>query len=383
LYQKIAELVSSGMKPNAILFVNFEDGRLDGMDGRQLRELIEEYFKIFPQYRAEGCVFMFDEIHVVDGWQNVIRTVLDQEKAQVYLSGSSAKMLSTEIATNLRGRSLAVEVFPFSFSEFLLQKGIPHSNINTSSAEVRSQIQHQLRSYLTQGGFPEVTNLEPNFSNQILQNYVDTVILRDVVERHNITSINPLRQLTLQILRNPSNLMSINKFHGDMRARAIPISKDTLYAIFGHLEDSYLFQSISIHSSSDRVRQTNPHKVYPIDTGIALAFARSSDRDIGKILETATFLGLRRICKNIDYFYTKDGYKVDFILGGSQIEDHLVQSCSQMDAPETRDRELRALRSGMKEKGQKVAWIVSLEQEEIEKKNLMEPYLLFLHGSSF
>ena len=117
---------------------------------------------------------MFDEIQVVDGWQKVIRTVLDQEKAQGYLSGSLAKMLCTEIATNFRGRSLAFEVFPFSFSEFLLQKGIPHSNINTSSAEVRSQIQHQLRSYLTQGGFPEVTNLEPYFSNQILQNFVDT-----------------------------------------------------------------------------------------------------------------------------------------------------------------------------------------------------------------
>ena len=209
--------------------------------------------------------------------------------------------------------------------------------------------------------------MEPYFSNQILQNYIDTLILRDVVERHNITSINPLRHLTLQILRNPSNLMSINNFHEDVRARGNPISKVTLYAIFWHLEDAYLFQNISIHSSSERVRQTNPRKVYSIDTGLALAFARSSDRDIGKILETTTFLCLCRICKNIDYFYTKDGHEVDFILGGSQFEDHLVQSCAQMDAPETRDRELRAFRSGMKEKGQKVAWIVSLEQEEVVK----------------
>lgn len=94
--------------------------------------------------------------------------------------------------------------------------------------------------------------------------------------------------------------MNINKFLGDMRARGIPISKDTLYATFGHIEDAYLFQSICIHFSLERVRQTNSRKVYPIDKGLALAFASSSDRDIRKILETATFLCLRRIYKYID-----------------------------------------------------------------------------------
>ncbi len=367
LYQKITELIRSGINPNAILLVNFEDDRLNGMDGRQLRELINEYFKMFPQYRTENCVFMFDEIHVVEGWQKVIRTVLDQEMAQVYLSGSSAKMLSTEIATSLRGRSLAVEVFPFSFSEHLLHSGIHQSDMVFSKADVRSRIQNELRKYLAQGGFPEVANLEPGIAREILQSYVDTVILRDVVERHKITSINALRQMALQILRNPSSLMSINKLHGDMRSRGIAVSKDTLYAISAHLEDAYLFQSIGINSSSERVRQTNPRKIYPIDTGLSIAYSRISDRDIGKILETATFLCLRRICKNIDYYRTEEGYEVDFILGGNNFEDLLIQSCAQMDAPETRSRELRALVSGMREKKQVSAWIVSLEHEEVFK----------------
>lgn len=388
LYQKIAELIKQGTPASAILLVNFEDDRLSGMTGKQLRELIEEYFRTFPQCRTDGCVFVFDEIHVVNDWQRVIRTILDHEKAQVFLSGSSAKMLSTEIATSLRGRSMTVEVFPFSFSEYLSHKSVHHTSIVNVPAEARSRLQHELRNYLTQGGFPEVTNLEPNIARDVLQGYVDTVILRDVLERHSITSIVPLRQMTLQILSNPSSLLSLNKLHGDLRSRGISVSKDTIYAIAAHLEDAYLFQGIGIHSSSERVRQTNPRKVYPIDTGLSLAYIRTSQRDTGKILETATFLCLRRLCKRIDYYRTIEGYEVDFILGGNDFEDILIQTCAHMDTPEAREREVRALRSGMKEKKQKVGWIVSLEQDgkiEIPEGtiNVVPAWKFFLSAKHF
>ncbi len=363
-HQHMNDLIKTGRDPDSILFVNFEDDRLMGMNAKNLRELIEQYFLQFPQFRVDGCVFMFDEIQVVEAWQQVVRSILDQEKAQVFLTGSSAKLLSTEIATNLRGRSIAIEIFPFSFSEFLSHKGITHKNSSHPAAEMRSRLQHELRNYLAQGGFPEVINLDNIAAREVLQGYVDTLILRDVVERHKVTALVPLRQMLLQILSNPSALLSINKLHGDMHSRGIAVSKDTLYAMAGHLEDAYLFQATSIHSTSERVRQTNPRKIYPIDTGLAMAYMRASQRDIGKLLETATFMALRRFCKHIDYYRTQDGYEVDFIIQSHDFEDILIQACAQMDTADTRERELRALQSAMKEKKQKIGFVVTLELEE-------------------
>jgi predicted AAA+ superfamily ATPase len=273
-------------------------------------------------------------------------------------------MLSSEIATKLRGRAFPVEVFPFSFSEYLAHKHIEHTHEQNPPAEVRSRLMHELRNYLMRGGFPEVVNCDTVIAREILQGYVDTVILRDIVERHNITAIVALRHLVSQILANPAAAQSIHKIYSDFRSRGISVSKDTLYAMASHLEDAYLFQAAEIHSSSVRVRQSHPRKIYPIDCGLAVAYSKTSQQDLGKLLETATFLCLRRFCKNIDFYRTKDAHEVDFILNNKEFDSVLIQSCARMDDENTREREIRAISAAMKEVGSPHGWIVTLDQEE-------------------
>jgi len=279
-----------------------------------------------------------------------VRRVLDTEQLSVYVTGSSSKLLSTDIATSLRGRSLTTEIFPFSFREFLrFHQAEPEIPYRFGSA-TRAVLQHQIGVYLTTGGFPEVQGLDAELRRQVLRNYVDVVILRDVVERYSISNVVALRALIRHIMSAPATRFSVNKFYHALRSQGVACTKNDLYAFLEYLTDAFLVSTAPTHARSEHVRRVNPKKVYAIDTGLLGAMAFHTTEDRGALLENLVYMHLRRQGIVPEYYMTLTGSEVDFVvLPDDGRERHLIQVCWSLDHPHTRQREVAALLSAMDE----------------------------------
>jgi predicted AAA+ superfamily ATPase len=200
-----------------------------------------------------------------------------------------------------------------------------------------------LLGYLSTGGFPEAQQLDTRSRIELLRNYVDVVLLRDIIERHNLQQPQVLRWLVQQLLGNAAGAFSINKFHGDLKSRGVAIGKDSLHQMLAHLEDSFLLTSVELASDSVRRRQVNPRKIYPVDTGLMALFELSGKPNTGHALETAVLHELQRLGASTGYVHTPGGYEVDFCAQLPQGETWLVQVCLDLTDPETLQREVRAL----------------------------------------
>lgn len=357
LFQRMRELIAAGTPRADLLYLNFEDERLGDVTARDLTELVEAHYRRNPEARKRAGALLFDEIQLVEGWERAIRRLVDTENAHICVSGSSAKLLSREIASSLRGRSLATEVFPFSFVEALAHRRI-EAEVRPSSEE-RSVIEHEFDAYLRRGGFPEVQTVDEPTRVRVLQDYLDVAILRDLVERHAITNPIALRRFVRQLMNAPASLCSVHKLYGDLKSQGLSVSKDSLYAWLDHVEDAYVFFTVPIHTRSERVRQTNPRKIYAIDPGLVTACARRGSADAGQLLETCVFLELRRHASEIAYLHTESGAEVDFVT-----PDDLVQAAATLNEPETRAREVGALREAMAALGKREGTIVTVREEE-------------------
>lgn len=364
VFQVIKDLLSRGVPKESVLYLNFEDERLLPMTVADMQMIPDIYYRRFPQLRDSQCTFFFDEIQNIDGWERFVRRILDTENIHICLTGSSAKLLSREIATSLRGRSVATEIFPFSFTEALGHAGIDTGDTLRPGAKRRALLENKLEAYLLEGGFPEVQEIAAEHRVRILQDYLDVVILRDLVERHQISNTVPIRYMIRHLLNAPAGFFSINKFYNDLKSQGIPCGKNLLHEYLDHLSDAYLFFQVSLHTRSERARMVNPRKIYAIDTGLAQACSRNINRDWGHLLENFAFLELRRRNQMIEYYKTASGYEVDFFVTGRDGSESLLQVALEMKDKTTRQRELRALVDAMKETRLKEAVVVTLNEEE-------------------
>lgn len=363
LYQQIADRIANGIDRGRLLYLNFEDERLLPLPASDLSRIPEAFYRRAPANREHLCWFYFDEIQNVPGWETFVRRLLDTEKIALVLTGSSARLLSREIATSLRGRSLSTEILPFSFAESLRHSGVSAPEAWPPGANLRSALEHQLERYLESGGFPEVQSIPQDLRVRVLQEYVDVVIFRDVVERHAVDNLPALRYLERRLLASPAGKFSVNKFFNDLKSQGMRVGKDSLYEYLAHLEDSFLLFTMTVSSSSARVRQANPRKCYPADPALSAALSFRASGDIGHLLETAVYLELRRRGRSLAYVATRSGYEVDFLAEGPKGSRELIQVCADLDDPTTRQRELRALEEGMMETACERATLITLRTE--------------------
>ncbi len=367
LFQTMQHYLEQGISKEAMLYLNFDDERLLPMTAEDLGQITETWYRLFPEHRDQTCYFFFDEVQNIFGWEVWLRRLVDTERVQIAVTGSSAKLLSREIATALRGRSLSTEMFPFSFQEALAHEGIEAFPASRPGARKRALLENRLRRYLLNGGFPEVQTVSDDHRIRILQEYVDVVILRDIVERYQVSNILPLRTLIRHLLATPATLFSVNKFYNDLRSQGLACGKNTLHDYFEYLKDAYLIYPVSIHSRSERTRRVNPRKVYVIDTGLANAFLHRPQSDQGRLLENFVFMELRRKGLAIEYYRTANGLEVDFLATDHRDVQTLYQVSLELRDEQTRKREVRALITAMQETGIKAAKIVSLDtREQIE-----------------
>lgn len=351
LFQKIKDLTEGKTPKETILYINFEDDRIGSIDGTRLGKLVDAFYELFPANFDRKVYLFFDEIQNVDYWSKPIRRFLDKLNCQVYLTGSSSKLLSREMATSLRGRTLSVTLFPFSFLE--TQKFTGALAIKMPSQKELALGNKNLLHFLETGGFPMVLNAKPLIQKIIQKEYFDLIIYKDVIERFEIQNISALNYIANFGLRNYGRLFSGMKLYNDLKSQGFSISKDKLFDYLDHLNEAYLLFYVPIYTESVRKRNSNPKKIFSIDTGLARSFEFNSEQDLGRKFENLIFLDLLRQQYEVFYFITKDGNEVDFVIKKEGKKTQLLQVCWNVSDLKTLDREQKALSLAQKELGLK------------------------------
>ena len=347
-----------------IIYINFEDDRLYPLTLKNLDDLLEAYYELYPQKRDEKIYLFLDEVQVVKEWEIYIRRIYDTLNLQIFITGSSSKLLSSEIATSLRGRTITYEVFPFSFKEYLRYKQI---DINLYSSKSLSYIKNALNSYLLDGGFAETINEEESISRKILSDYLELIVYKDIVDRYNITNRSLLKFLSKYCFTNISTLISFNKLYNEFKSLGYKLSKDTIFQYISYLEDAYALFSVPIYRNSIKEEQRNPKKIYAVDNGFKKIYDYAISEDLSKLYENIVFLELRRQTKNIYYFKQKQ--EVDFY-AKIDTKELLINVSVDITDSKTKQRELNGLVEAMEYFGLDKAYLITKEQkEEIQIEN--------------
>ena len=346
LHQLRDERIRRGVSKELLPFVSFEDERLAGLEAVHLELLVNEYQRRFPVARDGTVAWFFDEIRVVPGWERFVRRLLDSERTEVFVTGSSAASLSGEIAAALRGRAWRILLHPFSFEEALRFRSAEPATVGFLTGSESARMERALLDWLEAGGFPEAQDLAAAARRQLLRGYVDAAMLRDVMERYGVRNIVGLRWLVRHLLGNAGAPFSVEKFLAAIRSQGLAVAKDTLHRLLSHLEDCFLVRIVWMEASSERQRMVNPRKAYPVDPGLIPVFDRSGRATAGHALETAVLVELERRGFDVTYLRTAEGYEVDFLARGPDGGMELLQVCADLSDPATAAREYRALAAG-------------------------------------
>lgn len=369
LFQCLNDKMTAGVPRDALLYCNFEDERLAGMAASDLQWLVEEYYTLHPERRERQlATFFLDEIQVVPGWESFVRRLMDTEKIELFISGSSARLLSREVASSMRGRAMEVLVHPFSFREALRHKQVePDKPFRQLTKVERSMVEKRFRVYLTEGGFPETQGLASRDRVALLKTYVDVAILRDVIERHAVTNTAALRWMLRHLLGNPASSFSVEKFHRALKSQGLAVGKNTLHEYLGHLEDAFLLRTVSLHTASERQRMVNPRKAYPVDPGLIQVYERTGRANLGRALETVVLLELERRGCEIGYVRMDEGYEVDFRARDPDGHVWLIQVSAEIRDATTRQREVRALARAVEAEPNATALLLTSDSQPPEE----------------
>ena len=356
LYTLIEELRKDIPKEN-IVYINFEDDRLFPIELKDMDSLIEGYYELYPEKREQKVYFFLDEVQNIEGWELFVRRVYDTLNIQLFITGSSSKLLSSEIATSLRGRTIVYEIFPFSFREYLRYREI---EINLYSSSSTSYIQNAFNTYLVDGGFAETFGQTEDVKKRILKDYLDLIVYKDIIERYAIKNHALLKHLIKYFFVNMGTLISFTKLYNEYKSLGYKLSKDTLYEYVSYLQEAYTIFTTPIYRNSVKEEQRHPKKLYAIDNGFKKLFDASLSKDYSKLYENMAFLHLRR--KTSEVYYFKEKQEVDIYVN---IEGGMLVNVSyDIKDNETLQREITALTEGMKYFKLKKSYLITKEKEE-------------------
>ena len=363
----VNKLLASGVKREQILWVNFDDERLDRMPTEELDEVLQAYREMYPEIELKDVYMFFDEIQNIDGWDLFVLRVFKSYCRNVYVTGSNAKLLSSEISTALRGWTLDYEMLPLSFREFCRFKGIDaHSHLESDKAKRYAAMEE----YIHGGGFPKVVLLtDKSMKLRLLQGYFNTMLFRDLAERHAIKNIEALRYFLKRVMQNLTKTTSINAIVNDMRSNGVSVSKDDLYNWADWAVESYLFVRYPKYSRSLVKENQSLRKYYVIDTGMRQAVLMPQSEDKGKLLENIVALELfRRRGADRKMFYWQDGRECDFVVQREEHVEELIQVTWDIEDEDTRKREIDGIKEAAKgTKCDKLTIVTRERKETIEE----------------
>jgi predicted AAA+ superfamily ATPase len=357
LFDVINKLRES-VQPENIIYINFEDDRLFPLEIKDLDSLMEGYYEMYPDKRDELVYVFLDEVQNVPEWERYVRRIYDTLNVRIFVTGSSSKLLSREIATSLRGRTLTYEIFPYSFAEFLKAKNIK-ADFNSSTSV--SYIKNALKEYLTDGGFPETISQTPDVKRRILRDYLDLIVYKDIVERYGVKNNSLLKHIIKYSFCNIGTLVSLNKLYNEFKSQGFKVGKDTIFDYYSYLEDAYAVFSTPIFRNNIREENRNPRKIYSVDNGFKGVYDAFITDDFGRLYENAVFLHLRR--RTPEVYYYSGRQEVDFYCrtDGGQL---LVNASYRIDSRSTKEREINGLAEAMGYFSMKEAFLITEDSEE-------------------
>jgi len=348
-------LVMKRLKNAFCIYFNFEDERLPESTEvlTQLLYAVEERYHKKPEY------LFLDEIHIIPGWGKFLRRIHDQGY-KVFVTGSSSKLGLKEIPTELRGRTLNYTILPLSFREYLSFKEVTMDDDLDSHKEV--EINHLFDHYLVYGGFPELFDAGELERKEVIQEYFRTLVQRDLIERFNIKEEALLNSLVKLILN--SLTISISKLTNTLKSMGFRCSKNTISNYITYMEKSFFLYQALFYSTKVKDQLQYPRKVYFIDSGFLKYLSLNPDRS--RSLENLVAVELKRRGYDLYYWRNTKGEEVDFVvLENEKSQVHqLIQVSYDISLPDTREREIRALKKGMKHFGLKQGIILTANQEE-------------------
>ena len=357
LFLAVQKLLKTGINKKQIVFVNFEDERLN-LNSENLDLILQSYRELNPEIKSDEIYFFFDEIQNTENWEKFVRRIYDNESQNIFITGSNSKMLSSDIAGSLRGRNINIELLPLSFSEYLIFKNL---DADYYMPENKAKIINELANYLQSGGFPET--LYSDFSQKILQDYFYVMLYKDLIERYDIRNIPALKYFLNRIILNIGKPSSIHKIYNELKSSGFKISKDSLYLFAEYSEAIYFSFKLLKFDYSYIKQEQSEKKMYIIDNGLVNSLTFHFSENKGTLLENAVFLHLRRKHGNNVFFY-KDKNECDFIIKEKDKITELIQVSYQIEDTETFKRELLGIENAAKYFNLKEGKIITFDTEK-------------------
>jgi len=338
LYEAIEKLLETHSR-DEVVYINFEDERIISPTTDLLTDLIPE---IQAVYGKKPKYLFVDELQLIPNWSKWVRRILDTESIQIFITGSSSKMSSAELPTELRGRAWEVKVSPLTFKEFLRFKKVTIDFEKLAFVkDEMARFRFLFDEYLIFGALPAVVLTSAEKKQELLQSYFQTVVQRDIAERHKIDNDTALKTL-LKLLLN-SSYITISKLTNSLKSMSIPVGKSTVDNYLSYIESSYFMNELYIYNQAVINQLQYPRKVYFIDTGFMTALSTKFSKNMGRLFENIVFHKLARENETIHYCKDDKGNEVDFAILSEGKTSALYQVCFDLTEEETQTREVRAL----------------------------------------
>jgi hypothetical protein len=348
------------LKDKSYGYVNFDDERLIGVSSKDLNDFLEVLEEINPGFKY----LLLDEVQNVEGWELFVNR-LKRKSYDLVITGSNSNLLSKELATHLTGRYFNLELFPFSFKEFLSFKNVTISKDDFYKTRKRANFKRFLEQYLDIGGMPEVYKLKAH--KGYLRELFDKIISQDIINRYGIKYVKTLKELALYAISNFSSSLTYHKVKNVFDIKSVHTIKNYL----NYLEEAYLIFQVNPFSFKVKEQIKQARKVYCIDTGLINSFVPKTTPDYGKLIENLVFLELKRRQKEV-YFYTQPNYEVDFLIKEGLKIKQLIQVCFSLADNDTKKREIRALQKASDKLKCDNLVIITWDQEGSEAKDSKE-----------
>lgn len=354
-------LLAKGTPIERVLYLNFDDERLP-FTAESFDLILQAYRELYPNQPMQQVYVFLDEVQQCAGWEQFVRRLYDQETQNVFVTGSNARLLSSEIATSLRGRTLQFEYFPLSFGEYCSFKKVDRKYGNSRQ---NAQLEAAFKNYYQQGGFPELVLEETPYRDKILQEYYHLMLYRDMVERYDIRNLPALRYFIRRLIVNISKPTSIQKIFNELKSAGLAVSKNSLYGWVDQLEAIYLFLPLPKFEPSMVKEQSSEKKYYLIDNGLLGALSPALSEGRGVMLENVVYLQLRRLADlSSQFFFYKGKKECDFVVARNQQVVQLVQVCWEVYEADTLKREISGLLEAAKATDCHNLWLVTDHQED-------------------
>lgn len=343
--------------------IDFDNPVLSGASATDLRQIQEVFLKVTQEADVRTpLLFVLDEIHRIKGWEEYVIDLSRNPHWKVVVTGSSSKLLRDDIATGLRGKSVSTVLYPLSFAEFLRFRG---AAVDGRSTKARAEIRRLFEDYLTWGGYPGVALADERTREALLREYFGTMILRDIVERHNPSKPAHCMDLYSYLLSNIGRPHTVQSAYGYLKQKKHLTSRDAVRDYMQWAVDSWLLFAVPIHAGSHKEEERNYRKLYSIDWALAIRNSTVWDGSYSRALENMIFLHLARRGFSVRYGLTRSSrQEVDFVVTGNDGKpEMLVQVCQDISAEDTLRRELEPLFACAKYYGTKDNVIVTMNQE--------------------